>query len=81
MNFPQREEPYYTIPTPNVERSSWIQYKVPYIENVLNYRQENPIIDADNPFGTEFDASMVWGPIFGRNIYAGFRWTLKNDEK
>ena len=47
------------------------------VENALNYRQENPIIAADNPFGNEFDASMIWGPVFGRIIYGGLRWKLE----
>lgn len=46
-------------------------------ENLLNYKQENPIIDSDNPFGDEFDASMIWGPVQGRMIYAGFRYSIK----
>lgn len=51
------------------------------VENILNFKQENPIIDAENPFGNEFDASMVWGPIFGRNIYAGLRWKITKEMK
>ena len=46
-------------------------------ENLTNYFQENAIIDDTNPFGTYFDASMVWGPVSGRLFYAGFRYTLK----
>ena len=42
-------------------------------ENILNYKQKNPIIDAENPFGPIFDASRVWGPLMGRKIYAGIR--------
>ena len=42
-------------------------------ENILNYKQKNPIIDAENPFGTTFDASRIWGPLMGRKIYAGIR--------
>jgi outer membrane receptor for ferrienterochelin and colicins len=45
-------------------------------ENILNYKQPNPIIDADNPFGDTFDASMVWGPIFGRKVYGGIRYRI-----
>lgn len=48
------------------------------LENLTNYRQKNPIIDAQNPFGSNFDATQVWGPIMGTNIYAGLRYTLKN---
>lgn len=47
------------------------------VENIFDFRQNNPIIDANNPFGNQFDASMVWGPIFGRMLYAGFRFSLK----
>ncbi|MCX2740175.1 TonB-dependent receptor [Pontibacter anaerobius] len=45
-------------------------------ENLLNYRQSNPIIGADDPFGSNFDASMVWGPITGRVVYAGLRFRI-----
>ncbi len=45
-------------------------------ENLLDFRQNNPIIDPENPFGDNFDASMSWGPIAGRMIYAGFRYTI-----
>lgn len=43
------------------------------VENLLNYQQYNPIVASDAPFGNYFDASLVWGPIFGRMLYAGFR--------
>lgn len=46
-------------------------------ENLTNYMQHMPIISSDNPYNPGFDASMVWGPIMGRNIYAGIRWTLR----
>jgi outer membrane receptor for ferrienterochelin and colicin len=45
-------------------------------ENIFNFRQENPIISADDPFGEYFDASIVWAPLFGRNIYIGMRYTM-----
>lgn len=46
-------------------------------ENFLDFRQTDPIIGADNPFSTEFDATNVWGPISGRRIYAGLRFTIR----
>lgn len=46
-------------------------------ENLLNFKQKDPIMNADNPFGHGFDASMVWGPVVGRVIYAGLRYKLK----
>ncbi len=45
-------------------------------ENLTGYRQKNPIIDAANPWGDRFDASMVWGPVHGPKFYIGMRWSL-----
>ncbi len=50
------------------------------VENVLNYKQDNPILGAANPFGPTFDATSVWGPIFGRMVYGGFRYRLKIED-
>jgi outer membrane receptor for ferrienterochelin and colicin len=46
-------------------------------ENVLNYMQPNPIVASDNPFSVYYDASMIWGPVMGRIIYAGLRLSIK----
>ncbi len=45
-------------------------------ENMTNFKQKNPIIAADDPYGADFDASMAWGPITGAKAYIGFRWSL-----
>ncbi len=50
-------------------------------ENLGNYRQENPIINAENPFGETFDATKIWAPIYGINGYVGIRFTIKKEEK
>ena len=50
-------------------------------ENLTNYIQKNAIIDAANPFGKSFDATRIWGPIMGINVYAGFRYSIKNKSK
>lgn len=47
------------------------------IENILDYKQKNPIISADDPYSKYFDSSLIWGPVMGRNIYLGFRYDLK----
>jgi outer membrane receptor protein involved in Fe transport len=46
-------------------------------ENLTNYRQSNPIVDAQNPFGSKFDATEIWGPVMGINVYAGLRYSIK----
>ncbi|REE05546.1 TonB-dependent receptor plug domain-containing protein [Marinoscillum furvescens] len=45
-------------------------------ENLLDFRQDNPIIDPENPFGENFDGSLVWGPVAGRVIYFGVRYKI-----
>lgn len=47
------------------------------VENMANFKQDPVIIDPDNPFGPYFDAGQIWGPIFGREWYVGFRYTIK----
>ena len=46
-------------------------------ENLTNFKQKNPIIDASNPWGENFDATMVWGPMHGAKAYIGLRLTSK----
>ncbi|MDR0725381.1 MAG: TonB-dependent receptor [Prevotellaceae bacterium] len=45
-------------------------------ENILDFKQKNPILNAELPFGQDFDSSLVWGPIVGRKLYAGIRWRI-----
>lgn len=45
-------------------------------ENLTDFKQENPIIASDDPFGQFFDSSMIYAPIFGQNIYLGVRYNL-----
>ena len=46
-------------------------------ENITNVRQDNPILGADDPFGSNFDTTFVYGPIFGSNYYAGLRFKIE----
>ena len=45
-------------------------------ENILNYKQMNPIISGDNPYDYAFNSSLVWGPLMGYKIYVGVRFNL-----
>lgn len=45
------------------------------VENLADYRQENPLVDAANPNGNNFDAALVYAPIFGRTFYVGLHWS------
>lgn len=45
-------------------------------ENLTNFTQRNPIVEANDPWGRNFDATMIYGPLRGAMVYAGFRYTL-----
>ena len=45
-------------------------------ENITNVKQDNPIVSANDPFGTAFDTNFVYGPIFGSMYYTGLRYKL-----
>ncbi|MCM1032215.1 MAG: TonB-dependent receptor [Odoribacter sp.] len=45
-------------------------------ENLTNFRQKNPVIGAEDPWGTNFDATMVYGPLQGAMFYVGFRYNF-----
>ena len=42
-------------------------------ENITGRQQKNPIIAADDPWGPNFDATMIWGPVHGAIYYIGIR--------
>src|SRR5690554_4267190 len=46
-------------------------------ENITNYKQKDAIIGADDAFGTYFDSSMIYGPVFGAMYYAGLRFKIE----
>ena len=46
-------------------------------ENLTNVQQENPILGSNAPFGSNFDTTIVYSPIFGRAIYTGLRFKIK----
>jgi outer membrane cobalamin receptor len=75
----QREErsPAYTIVNTQVTRyfRKWNIYLG--VENLTNYKQKDPIIAANEPFGDYFDSSMIWGPLMGIKVYAGLRYTIE----
>ncbi len=58
-----------------IQKSEWAFYIG--VENLLNVKQHNPIVAASSPSSPYFDASMVWGPIYGSMFYAGIRYKLK----
>ena len=50
-------------------------------ENLTNFKQKNPIIDAANPWGNNFDSTMIWGPVHGAKGYIGIRFNLARNSE
>ncbi len=51
------------------------------VENLFDYTQKYPIISAEQPWQFAFNAGRIWGPIRGREIYMGVRFTIQNKKK
>ena len=43
-------------------------------ENIGGYTQKNPVLGGDDPFGTNFDTSLIYAPIHGALFYVGLRF-------
>ncbi|MCQ2311059.1 MAG: TonB-dependent receptor [Paludibacteraceae bacterium] len=56
-------------------------------ENMTNYTQNHPVLGDCTPEGIidtsspDFDASTVWAPLTGWQIYCGLRWNLDRPNK
>jgi len=69
-------ESYWTL---NAQVSAFLRENLEiYIggENLTGYTVTNPIFYADAPNQSYFDASQVYGPMFGANYYIGLRWRI-----
>lgn len=75
----ETEFPSYTVMNAQITRyfRKWSVYAGS--ENLTDYMQMHPVIGADKPFEPGFDATRIWGPVSGRRIYAGIRFTLDYD--
>ena len=82
-----KNPPQYQLPI-NSERYSLLNSQITKVfsnkfeiyaggENLTNVQQVNPILGSENPFGPNFDSTIVYSPIFGRAIYAGLRFKIK----
>ncbi len=57
----------------------WFRHFSVYVggENLTNFKQKTLIMHADHPWSSNFEPTLVWGPVHGRMFYAGVRVTLK----
>ena len=70
--------PFYVIMNAQITKKLGEHWEL-YVggENLTNYKQDYPIISAENPTSEDFDASMVWGPLSGIRGYLGVRFQIK----
>ena len=76
---PYRRHDYFSAyPVMNAQITKFFRKWSAYIgaENITGSRQHDSIIAAGEPFGEYFDSGMIWGPVHGRKLYAGFRLPL-----
>ena len=78
--IPTTSSPSYYLMNAQVSKSFGINNPMDIyvgVENISNFFQQNTILSADDPFGPNFDASMIWGPVTGRMLYVGWRIKIK----
>jgi len=78
--IPSTSSPSYYLMNAQVSKSFGINNPMDIyvgVENISNFFQQNTILSADDPFGPNFDASMIWGPVTGRMLYLGWRIKIK----
>jgi len=56
----------------------WFRHFSVYVggENLTDFTQKTTIFGADNPWGEDFEPTLIWGPVHGRMFYAGIRVNL-----
>lgn len=70
--------PAYSLMNAQITRTFSSTFEV-YVggENIGDYTQNPAIVDAQNPFGPYFDATILYAPVFGQMYYAGLRLKIK----
>lgn len=71
-------ERFPSYPMLNFQATRWFRHFSIYVgaENITNYKQKNPIIGSADPWGPDFDSTLVWGPIDGFMAYIGIRFNF-----
>lgn len=67
-----------SYPQLSAQITRWFRHFSVYVggENLTNFKQKHPIIGYDNPWGTNFEPNMIWGPVRGAMGYVGIRLNL-----
>lgn len=75
---PSWQKDYDAYPLVNLQVTREFRHFSVYVggENLTNFKQEMPIYGYNDPFGTDFEPTLVWGPVTGIMFYAGIRAKL-----
>ena len=67
---------YHAYEQLSAQLTRWFRHWSIYIggENMTNFKQKNPIISASDPWSSNFDSTMIWGPVHGAVYYLGLRF-------
>lgn len=68
-------ERFPAFPSLNIQVTRYWRHFSVYVggENLTNFRQKNPVVDASLPWSSTFDPTVVWGPVAGAMAYVGVR--------
>ncbi len=75
LSWPERYDAFVQL---NAQVTRNFRHWAVYVggENLANFRQRNPIVGASDPWDPNFDATMIYGPLHGAMVYAGFRYNI-----
>lgn len=77
-SWPRRFHAYEQV---SAQLTRWFRHWGVYVggENLTAFKQRQPIIAADEPWGKDFEPTLVWGPVDGLKVYAGVRINIGRD--
>ncbi|MDE6393247.1 MAG: TonB-dependent receptor [Muribaculaceae bacterium] len=69
------DDRFPAFPSLNIQATRYWRHFSVYVggENLTNFRQKNPVVDASMPWSSTFDPTVVWGPVSGAMVYVGIR--------
>ena len=75
---PSWDERFPAYPMLNLQITREFRHFSVYVggENLTNFKQPVPVIDADRYGSATFDPTLLWGPVDGVMFYAGVRMKL-----
>lgn len=66
---------FHSFEQVSAQVTRWFRHWCIYVggENLTGFKQKTPIYGASNPWGSDFEPTLVWGSVEGRMFYAGVR--------